>query len=427
MDKSTIDTFKSLDARVRESTREYFHSRPLATYEVQEDGVTKTVSMDIRAMMVVSASSGNNVLVTGKSGSGKTHFAKMAMAGFYGNNGYRTLQIDANFSLDKLRDIAFDIIAGGGRLSDAVRETGLLTVPGVVIDEYNRAPHEIRNIIQGWLQNGTLTFEGGKEVSPGVLFNGRERYQWKFATANEGARYSGAGKIDKGSRDRFNVEIPLDLFPPTREDKYKLHSKFSTAVDAYDGNGALEDILAVLQEIRKIPLSGTADEFLLYLQNMDQCVKAPNNTKLEIESFSPETTCKGCHLNKGDNNLCGSVYAPSERSIISLQNLAKGFSTYRCIQTGSDPERLQVKIQDVLAAAPFVLFSKIDINPGWIDKDSKGSCWQAINSVVKHAYNRFSVFAIANWQHLEKDTSEGRVALKKYAAEKDAWSVDLRG
>ena len=423
MKKDLISTFQSLDARVREATRDYYHSRPLANYTAHN---RKTVSIDLRGMLLASAITANNVLLPGTTGAGKTHLSKMFMAGLFGVTGYKTLQMDASFSLDKLRNIAFDVIANGGNLHDAVREADVLTVPGVVIDEYNRAPSEITNIIQGWLQNGALTFEGGKEVHPGVAFNGRERYQWKIATVNEGGPYSGARKLDKASRDRLNVEIPLDVFPLTREDRYKLHSKTSTAVDAYDGAGVLDDVISALQGVRTIPISGTVDEFLLYLQNMNQCIKAPNKTKLEIENFSPETMCRGCHLITGNNNLCGSVYAPSDRSIISLQNLAKGFAVYRCLQTEDDPSQLRVELEDVLAAAPFVLLSKINIHPGWIDKTSVGSRWQAVNNVVKFSYERFTKFIRSNWEYLQQQTTEAKAALKTYAEEKDAWAVDLR-
>lgn len=422
-----IERFNGLDARVREASKEYYHSRPVASYSLtDEEGKTHSVEVDLRALLLLSALTDNKVLLSGSTGCGKTHLAKMVNAALFGEKGYRTLQIDASFSLDKLRDITFKTIAEGGRLHDAVVEADVLNVPGVVIDEYNRAPPEITNIIQGWLQNGVLTFEGGKECRPGVVFNDGERYQWKIATVNEGSRYSGARKLDKASRDRLSVEIPLDVFPLTDDDRRKLRAKTSTGVEVYNGDGALEDVLAAVKDIRQVPLSAPAEEFLLYLQRMNQCVKTPNKTKLEVENFSPEY-CKGCHLSKGQNNICGSVYAPSDRSIIALQNLARGFAFYRHVQIGSP---LVADSEDVIAAAPFVLLSKLDIHPGWIDKKGEGSPngsrWAAVTQVVKYAYERFAMFFKNNYKSLKSKTPDAENAIKKYAAENDAWAVELR-
>lgn len=422
--KQAIQKLRDLDVRIQESSKDYFHSRPLIDYSViNSKGNSCSVQAGLKTVLLLSAATQNNALISGTTGSGKTHLAKMVSAGLYGD-AYKILQMDASFSLDKLRDIAFYVIADKekGNLHDAVMETPLLRAPGIVIDEYNRAPNEITNIIQGWLQNGTLTFEGGREVYPGHEFD-NERYQWKLATVNEGTRYSGARKLDKASRDRFGLEIPLDIFPLTDDDRRKLRTKKNANVDASDGKGALDDLLYVMKAIREIPLTSTADEFLVYLQRMNQCVKTPNNTKLEVENFSPEY-CKGCHLAKDCNNICGSVYAPSDRSIIALQSMAKGLALYRHATVPStNPE---ADIEDIIAVAPFALYSKMDIHPGWVDKVAKQSRWQAINTIIKQAYSRFSNFFRNNMEYIGQNTPEAKEKMQEYAKGNDAWAVELR-
>lgn len=421
--KETVKKLQKLDSLVRDASKDYFHSRPLVTYTTNDGS---EISLDLRDLALACAATGNNLLLTGGTGCGKTHFAKMIMSALFGSEGYKVLQIDASFSLDKLRNIVFKAIKEGGSLDEAVKEAKILTVPGVVVDEYNRAPKEITNIIQGWLQNGTLTFEGGYEVNPGVLIGDKKRYQWKIATVNEGSRYEGARKIDKASRDRLSVEIPLSVFSMTDEDRRKLHSKTSTDVEVYNGEGAFDDVAIVMQGIKEIPLAGSADEFLLYLQRMSQCAKAPNKTKEEIENFSPEY-CKGCHLSKGHNNICGNIErAPSDRSIISLQNLAKSFALLRTMKTGRASDEVTADIEDVIAATPFVLYSKLDINPGWIEKTGKGSKWQAINTAIKMAYEKFQKFVRDNYEHLSEPKPQSLIAIKSYAEKNDAWAADLK-
>jgi len=419
--------FRDLEDRVNNASKEYYHSRPLAAYTVQTAQRVRPVSIGLRALLLLCATTGNNVLLSGGTGCGKTHLAKMVQSGLVGD-AYKVLQMDASFSLDKLRDIAFQTVKDGGRLSEAVQESPLVTAPMVIIDEYNRAPDELRNMIQGWLQNGSLVFEGGREVYPGVAYkngNGESRYQWKIATLNEGALYGGARKVDKASRDRLAVEIPLDVFPPTDEDRRNMREKRSSGIGVHAGDvGALESLWQAMSAVSSLPLGGDADEFLLYLGRMGQCIKAPNKTKLEIERFSPEY-CKGCHHSARNSNLCGSVFAPSDRSLINLQSLAQGFALYRGLQAEDDPEKLQVELEDIMAAAPFLLYGKIDIHPGWVDAVAKGSKWQAVNAVLKLVYTSFKQYFQKNWEHLQQGTPESQKALQKYAADTDPWCMEL--
>lgn len=94
----------------------------------------------------------------------------------------------------------------------------MLSAPVVIIDEYNRALPEITNILQGYLVNGTLVFEGGKEIVPGVKFDDKV-YQWKIATLNEGEKYYGARSVDKALKNRFGAVINFDIFEPTDMDR----------------------------------------------------------------------------------------------------------------------------------------------------------------------------------------------------------------
>lgn len=418
IENKVIKAYRSLDARVRDVSKEYFHTRPLAQYKV--DGMA--IFMDLRDVLLASALSANEVLISGSTGEGKTHLSKMFMCGLFGNK-YKILQMDASFSMDKLRDMAYNIIAEGGRLKDAVQGSDLLFAPGVIIDEYTRAPAEITNIIQGWLQNGALVFEGGREISPGVELPGiAGRYQWKIATINEGIRYVGARRVDKASRDRLAVEIPLDIFRLTDGDKRQLASKKNRNIDAHDGDVSLDDFAAAMNGVQGIAIGPEAEEFMLYLLRMNQCTKTPNHTKLEIDNFSPEY-CKGCRLSSEKNNLCGSVYAPSNRSKIALQNLGRSFALARAVK--SSQHDVSVELEDIMAAAPFVFYGKIDIHPGWIERTSKSSRWEATINVLKFAYERFGKFISANHECLKENTPETIQALQKYALEKDAWAYEI--
>ena len=85
MNPNIIKKYEGLDKRVRETSKEFYHSRPLVEYRV--DG--KEVSMDLRSLLLNSACTGNNVLLAGDTGSAKTHLAIMVNVALFGNNGWR--------------------------------------------------------------------------------------------------------------------------------------------------------------------------------------------------------------------------------------------------------------------------------------------------------------------------------------------------
>ncbi len=443
--QAAVSALTDLETRVRACSTDFYHSRPLVQYRKEYKDSSDSIlgedraALDLRDLLVASAITANNVLLIGKSGAGKTHLSKMVMTALFGTEGYKTLPIDATFGIDKLRDMAFGDISAGKNLKEAVRATGFLTCPGIIVDEYNRAPSEITNMLQGYLQNGALVFEGGREVTPGIQINGSdERYQWKVATANEGKAYLGARKFDKASRDRLAIEIPLDIFPPADADRRALAAKTSSGLAVEASAGDVSDVLELLEHVRAVPLSTTLREFIIYLGRMDQCVKAANYTKLDIENFTPEF-CQGCHHAAESSNICGSVFAPSERSLINLQNMSRAFALLRYARSGYQHKILKAEIDDFMAAAPFALYSKIDIHPGWIDTTSQASRWSAVSSVVKIAYTKFKSWFHANRDTLRKladlearggmgaaEAYEARRALHKYASDKDVWSADLR-
>ena len=109
-----------------------------------------------------------------------------------------------------------------------------------------------------------------------------------------------------------------------------------------------------------------------------------------------------------------------------MQNTAKSFALLRTLKTGSTPESISADIEDVIATAPFVLYNKLDINPGWIDKTGKGSKWQATNNAIKLAYEKFQKFVRDNYEHLAEPKLESLIAIKSYAEKNDAWAADLK-
>jgi len=405
---------------INQSTAGFYHSTPLISTMVNEGSSgAAMVEVGIREMLLLCAMSGLNVILTGRTRGGKTMLARAVMEGIFGDN-FGFMQIDASLDESKFKDILFGRIKKGKSLSEAVEPSKLLTAPGIIFDEFNRAPEVIVNKLQNWLTNGMLTFEGGREVFPGVMVDG-QKYQWKIATINEGIAYTGTSLIDKATRGRFSVQIPMDVFIPTEQDRRDIIEKgpFSVSVRAEskkqdssklkklrrleeklsgesrrgsdaakDNSGSLQGALFELnKEVKQVPIRGDATEFLLYLLKKDHCYRSPTGTKLGFENFTVER-CKGCHAWALNGGICGSVFAPTEGTISELKRLASAFAIYR--NYVAPDTKTEVVAGDVIAVSPFVLYKKMDIADAWVEKNGSGSGWEATNTAVKMMYQNFT-------------------------------------
>ena len=98
---------------------------------------------------------------------------------------------------------------------------------------------------------------------------------------------------------------------------------------------------------------------------------------------------------------------------------------------GSDYLRnLRVEVEDVNAIAPFILYSKIQLNQQWMKKHFQGNKFLAVQYVMQTAQERFSTFyrdhykELLGYQTTGDDTSFMNF-LRKYAKEKDPWMANI--
>jgi len=382
-----IPLIEKIDTTFRRISRNFYFSSPLVKYTLDNN----VIYLDIKDLLLACAISGCNVIMYGRTGCGKTTLAKMLMKSLFNEN-YAFLQVDTKLDENKLRDIDFNKIKEGKKLSEAILETKFLTAPGVIIDEINRAPPTLFNILQNYLANGTIIFEGGREFYPGVeIENSKERYQLKIATMNIGTEYYGTFQIDKGVIDRFAVEINMDAFAPTLSDMRELILNTSSKVYE-NGEDNLNTVLKLYELTTKIPISNTALEFLLYFSRANQCIKSPSLTKLTIENLDSEF-CKGCKAYALNMEICGNIQAPSVRTLSNWIRFARAIAmlrTYKIYKYSKDLNNSpKVTLEDLRAIAPFLLSSKLNINPEWKQKYVYGDRWYAVGIVLNIIYNRW--------------------------------------
>lgn len=450
MKPTDIKDIATLEDRLRSLTTDFRQSREFVRLQGMNEG--ETVSLDIKDFLTIGAIANADILETGKSGGGKTHLAKMAMNAFFGTGQYVNRTITPGMNEEAFIDIDFGKIKGGATLKESIGTTPILTYPGVILNEANRAPALIQNILIPYLE---YEFNiKGLDFAVGVELPKGQRYQYRILTINEGAEYKGIAEMDKAVRDRMVIEIPIDQFKSLKQDiRDMIKRRKSSAITVEKVDGSMTDtVIQLYQSIGSIPLSAMTSEFLVYLSGLSNCIKSSTGSKEGI-AFTLDL-CKGCHHAAEENNICGSVYAPTNRSLINLQSVGKAVAAVRAYKSlvqiiqsaGSDSKKrittkrfmesdylknLEVKPEDILALAPFILYSKIEVNSQWVKKIYQGNKFAAVQGVINSAYGRFAKFYTDHQKDLVKCivswNQQGMLDfLQKYAKEKDVWMANIK-
>lgn len=391
---SPYSIYRNLRQQVDISSRGYINSRPVLSIG--------SVSFDIKDMLILGAITGTDCLLTGKTGSGKTNLANLVMKGLFADQ-YTNKTITPAMQPDDFLDIDFGVMKQGGLLRNAIKPLSILTKPGVILNEVNRAPGVIQNYLIPFLDK-EIDIQG-KDFFSGVKLTSGERYQFRIITINEGEQYA-VEAMDRAIRDRTVIEIPLDMFYQTYQDCLNMLMAHSGRMSS---NAEIESksdsiVFDAYSAVSGIPIADEVILFLTYLSGMSLCnrIKAPIKIKenalfsLEYCSTIMEDDFSGtkaaCHFSKADyptnmNNLCGNVRAPSQRGLLNLCRVSRGVAFIRAAKMGETA--VKTTVDDVLTAAPFVLHGKIEMNEMWIKKHYQGNKMVAVSHVMTQAKQRF--------------------------------------
>lgn len=434
--------FLSLRRRIDEETVDYVRSTPLCFYEV--DG--KPLSLDIRDLLLVGAITESDVLLTGKTGEGKTKLAVGVMRALFGPEGYYAKTTLPTMNPSEFMDIDFPAIVEGRKtLREALSGVSALEKPGIVLNEVNRAPGVIQALLIAFLDR-ELEVQGVPVAMGRPWENGR--YQFRILTINEGGIYR-VEEIDPAVRDRMTIEIPVDAFPRTKKDLVELLSvprrdRYAAVFEEHAGeeqSDLFPRVIAMRRLVEEVPVQPDVLYFLGYLSGLSYCVRTPRGNK-ELVHLGPDL-CEGCHHAAAFYGLCGNILAPSARGILALLQVAKAFALVRTCKTAPARHAARpvfVTIQDIIAAAPFVLYSKLNINPLWVrtagDRTTRfyGDRWTAIQSILAWIY-RERFLRLMNPQgrigSLLLRYSEGHdltqsnwEEIYRYLMERDPWAFD---
>jgi MoxR-like ATPase len=455
--KGLVRKIAGVDEALRSHTSEYFNRRTF--FDVRDPNTRRVWPYDVNDMILLGALTNSDLLLSGGTGKGKTHLARRAMNGLYGGEGFTNLTVTPGLNESDFIDVDVNAVKSGGKtLKQAIERTPLLIKPGAIVNEINRTPEILQNLFISYLERifslKGLEFPVGVGINPDGEGVQDPHYQFRVITINEGANYSGTSGIDRAVRDRVVIEIPMDYFNPRKDDRRRMiRSRKDTGLSVEKTNGGkLEDILEVTRSFGGIPVSASAEEFLVYLGGLSNCVKSPTGSKQGI-NFKQRDMCDGCHHAKDDvlgkGNVCGSVYAPSDRSLINLEVIGRmvaGLRAYKVIDALSRGQlevdnaedfarqyidNLQVTLDDITSVAPFILSSKMIIDPAWIEQHYSGSKFLATQDVIRNALERFKNFTTSDaYEALVnsdgKMTQEAKQRLLDYAKTRDPWAYHIQ-
>lgn len=328
---------------------------------------TKVISdFCIDDVLLMSIFSEQNVCLVGSSGTGKTLLARSVLSSVFGD--FSEVRCYPGLKKEELfGDMDFEVIKSGGHLRDAFRSSELVNSDALLIDEINRAPAPIQNIFLDVLQ-GELNIEGKKFPV------GKGSYFVVFATANIGDRYVGTFNIDPALKERFSIEIPVDCFAPSFEDKERvIRERKSGRIFLEESGGdstEIEELVEERERIRGIELSEDAVLFLQYLEMLDLCEKSPTGRKRDI-NFSP-SYCKSCQFfDKGCRFIISGL------SISTIRDIASFSRTYAAFKNHDD-----VRLEDVIEVCPLFLYKGLMLDSEFA-KDFWGNRYEAVRSLLQ--------------------------------------------
>lgn len=418
---------------VDRGTRGYVYTAPMCVYESDLEG---PIAFDIRDILIIGAITESDVLITGKTGGGKTMLANGVTRALFGPEGVYSKTALPTMNPSEFMDIDFPaIIEGRKTLKEAVAGVQVLTRPGIVLNEVNRAPGVIQALLIAFLDR-ELEVQG-VPVAMGCPWKNRT-YQFRVLTINEGEAYQ-IQPLDPAIRDRMTIEIPIDAFPLSHRDVDAMMSQKGSSLQATAAATTLafSEIMQIRGFVDGIPVHPRARRFLNYLSGLSYCLRAPRGTKESI-ALSQEV-CEGCHHTASFYNLCGNILAPSARSLIRLQQVARAFALLRAWRSGA-PKGPEVRPEDIVEAGPFVLYSKLSLNPLWLrtagDRRRQfwGDRWTAIREILKWLLReRFEplVAPSSSVGELLHDLSQGKRLMladwrkmNTYVKDKDPWACN---
>ncbi|MBM3200161.1 hypothetical protein FJZ53_04440 [Candidatus Woesearchaeota archaeon] len=457
LDKDIIRQAHEINQSLHENSSQYIHTRPVVISESSLILPGKVrhpfkITYDLKDLFTIGALTESSILMTGGTDLGKTTLALLVMNSLFGKEeeGWHKIDLDRDFGKDIYSKVDFSALTEGKTTEELYAATKFLTLPGLILDEINRLHAKLGNKLLHFFDKD-IALPNGQRVKLGTSTENGRNYQFQIAAINEGDEYEGVFDMDKAMRRRTVIEIPMDIFTPTEQDREMIRNQESKNIMLLNNINHLEKLLKVNEALKKIPMHPTANMFIAYLESFDYCKNSPTREKggvaskngsvyhictkpVKIGSQVSPSDVIGCEfLRTFENDLCPYVKGLTPGVSKNLIAVAKGFALLRATKFVEllaayfdnqaadhiikDPAKfngslgqyaetyssgkelakaaitkyfsnLEVEISDVEAAAGFVGYSKMGISNLWILKHYQGNRYAAVTNFCKEARSK---------------------------------------
>ena len=433
---------------LNEHASQYHHSRTLIeqrTAILLKDQKLKhivTVSYGIKDLFLIGALTHSSMLLTGDTDLGKTTLAKLILNSLFGEEekGWHKIDIDIESGKDLVVETHLDAIVRGETSDELYTINRALLLPGLITDELNRGHSKVVNSVMH-IFDRDITMPNGKRAKLGHEYEPGKRYQFQIAAINEGEDYTGTFEIDKALRRRTIIEIPMNVFTPTPDDRHQLAE--SKEIVFGNTTNHFNEVLAVYRGLGQIKLHENAQLFIAFMEAFDYCEHSLNKEKRSVPDkggsiyhictkpiHGTDVVCR--FIKSFDNELCPYVRGISPGISRNLVAVARGLAVLRAVKFaeflntwitngatlppphadllsilqeytgtshhGSDLAKLafskyvaelEVLPDDVEAVFGFVAYSKVGLASPWVVKHYQGNRFEAVRAFVAQAKEKF--------------------------------------
>jgi hypothetical protein len=475
MEAKTVLTIIGLDRQVKAATSQFYNTAVASNvYDPVLGHLFGEMELTVTDLLLIAILSEVHTLVTGPTSRGKTDLIKLICQGIFGNDGWFLLRLNPHLTEDTFANIDMKKLAEGV-LRDAISPAPFLSLPCTILDETNRTPAALTNILLGFC-DGRIELKCGLKQDVGYQDkdpNGRNlcyqfgskdnsvrqcsdalgrdrRYHFIVGTMNEGKEYTGVFKMDSAFRRRYTLEIPFGELRATPSDLVNIVEYRSGHATLEDYSSTVDKVIEVRDDIIKLTLDPLAKVYLIYLGNVGRCPYSP--TGFHPEHASQELCSRvQCRVQKVADSFCPSVGGLSEGLLIFLKRVSCGLAALRAARTvqavaklcettkdneqldklrefadsnasgrklsnaviGKYLETIVVTVGDIKAMVPFVgLGGKVWIAEEYVAKHFSGSGLLAMREYARLTYAGLENF-FREHQTLLRQLPSGNGALEK--------------
>jgi MoxR-like ATPase len=433
-----IEVLARLHQRVRLASRDFYNSSALASYPDPLLGhVFGDMQFTIIDIIQAAIITQTHVLLVGDTGTAKTDVLRMAATAAFGDQWF-LLRLNPHLDEQTFADVDYKKLysqTDGSSVRECIRPCAFLNNPLLVLDEVNRTPAALTNILLGYM-DGTIELKFGIKQEVGYAYTGRDgqprRYSLVVGTMNDGEEFEGTFGMDRALRNRFTLTIPLDSCRPTNGDLANVLLRRTGRAYIPPMASMIDEVVAISDRLEELPVDDLASLYLLYLANLDRCPNMPGGFKNRRRN--PEVCMRNeCRVFKQADGFCAYASATGLRVSIFLKRAATGLAALRAARTlrqvkdacdgsmGADAgttlealqsfsgcrargpllheavvkrylSRLSVSVDEILALLPMAAGGKMCLAEEFVSKRTGGDGWQALRLYGTETYAWLEAF-----------------------------------